>query len=175
MIHNVLHNMQRARNIPSHFPLPGSGSASLQCPFIQQLLVGLALIVGEGHATFRAGLIGGRGGAVGVCGGGALASTAAAAPSFLGGYLVYQASILRARYFMQGFAGFVVDFIQLLHGASVPVQEVKLASIMRSRVSMKSDTPRKLARQAIILSGEEARQTGHLLGSMSADLNQKFP
>ncbi len=57
--------MLRAKNTPSHFPLPGSGSASLQCPFIQQLLVGLALIIGEGHATFRAVLIGGRSGAVG--------------------------------------------------------------------------------------------------------------
>jgi hypothetical protein len=61
----------------------------------------------------------------GVRGGGALASTAAAAPSFLGGYLVYQVSILRATYFMQGLAGFVVDFIQLLHGAGIPAQEVK--------------------------------------------------
>ena len=70
MIHNVLHNMLRAKHPPpngSHFPLPGSGSASLQCPFIQQLLVGLALIIGdsESHATFLAGLIGCRGGAVG--------------------------------------------------------------------------------------------------------------
>ena len=65
MIHNVLHNMLRAKNPPSHFPLPGSGSASLQCQFIQQLLGCLALIIGEGHATFLAGLIGGRGGAVG--------------------------------------------------------------------------------------------------------------
>ena len=30
-----------------------------------------------------------------------LASTAAAAPSFLGGYFLYQASILRATYFLQ--------------------------------------------------------------------------
>ena len=51
--------MLRAKNPPSHFPLPGSASASLQCPFIQQLHVGLALIIGEGHATFRAGSIGG--------------------------------------------------------------------------------------------------------------------
>ena len=65
VIHNVLHNMLRAKNPPSHFPLPGSRSASLQCLFIQQLLVGLALIIGEGHATFRAGLICGRDGAVG--------------------------------------------------------------------------------------------------------------
>jgi hypothetical protein len=65
MIYNVLHNMLRAKNLLSHFPLPRSGSASLHCPFIQQLLFGLALHIGEGHATFRAGLIGGRGGAVG--------------------------------------------------------------------------------------------------------------
>ena len=65
MIHNVLHNMLRAKNPPSHFPLPGPGSASQQCKFIQQLLVCLALIIREGHATFLAGLIGGRGGAVG--------------------------------------------------------------------------------------------------------------
>jgi hypothetical protein len=61
----------------------------------------------------------------GVRGGGALALTAAAAPSFLGGYLVFQASILRATYFLQGLVDFVVDFIQLFHGACVPVQEVK--------------------------------------------------
>jgi hypothetical protein len=64
MIHNVLHNMLRAKNPPSHFPLPGSGSASLQCPFIKKLLVGLALIIGEGHAPFLAGHIGSGGGAV---------------------------------------------------------------------------------------------------------------
>jgi hypothetical protein len=44
MIHivfnDVLHNMLRAKNPPSHFPFPGPGSASLQCTFIQQLLVG---------------------------------------------------------------------------------------------------------------------------------------
>ena len=61
----------------------------------------------------------------GVRGGGALASTAAAAPSFLGGYLVFQASILRATYFLQGLVDFVVDFIRLFHGTCVPVQEVK--------------------------------------------------
>ena len=61
----------------------------------------------------------------GVRGGGALALTAAAAPSFLGGYLVFQASVLRATYFLQGLVDFVVDFIQLLHGAGVPVQAVK--------------------------------------------------
>jgi hypothetical protein len=44
MIHNVLHNMLCAKNPPSHFPLPGTGSASLQCLFIQQLLVGLLMI-----------------------------------------------------------------------------------------------------------------------------------
>ena len=55
----------------------------------------------------------------------ALASTAAAAPSFLGGYLVFQASIVRSTYFLQGLVDFVDDFIQLLHGAGVPVQEVK--------------------------------------------------
>jgi hypothetical protein len=142
MIHNVLHNMLRAKNPPSHFPLPGSGSASLQCPFIQQLLVGLALIIGEGHATFLAGLIGCRGGAVG-------ASTAAAAPSFLGGYLVFQASILRATYFLQGLVDFVVDFIQLLHGACVPVQEVK-PGINHGILSVPEGRHSK-----------EARQTGH--------------
>jgi hypothetical protein len=61
----------------------------------------------------------------GVRGGGALASTAAAAPSFLGRYLVFQASILCATYFLQGLVDFVVDFIQLFHGSCVPVQEVK--------------------------------------------------
>ena len=61
----------------------------------------------------------------GVRGGGALASIAAAAPLFLGGYLVFQASILHTTYFLQGLVDFVVDFIQLRHGACVPVQEVK--------------------------------------------------
>ena len=53
------------------------------------------------------------------------ASTAAAAASFLDGYLVSQARILRATYFLQGLVDFFVDFIQLLHGAGVPVQAVK--------------------------------------------------
>jgi hypothetical protein len=50
---------------------------------------------------------------------------------------------------MQGLAGFVVDFIQLLHGTGVPVQEVKpginceILSLPEGRHS------------------EEARQTGH--------------
>ncbi len=61
----------------------------------------------------------------GMRGGGALALSAATVLLFLGRYLVYQASILRARCFMQGLAGFVIDFIQLLHGAGIPVQKVK--------------------------------------------------
>jgi hypothetical protein len=64
MLRNVLHYMLRAMNPPPS-PLPGSGSASLQCLFIKQLLSCFALIIGEGHATFRAGPIGGRCGAVG--------------------------------------------------------------------------------------------------------------
>ena len=39
--------------------------------------------------------------------------------------MVYQASILRATYFLQGLVDFFVDFIQLLHGACVPVQAIK--------------------------------------------------
>jgi hypothetical protein len=111
--------MLRAKKKTSHFPVPGSGSASLQCRVIQQLLVGLALIIGKGHATFRLGSSAAAVGRCGVRGAGALASTAAAALSFLGGYLVYQASILRSTYFMQGLAGFIIDFIQLLHDADV--------------------------------------------------------
>jgi hypothetical protein len=63
-----------------------------------------------------------------------LASTAAAAPSFVGGYLVFQASILRATYFLQGLVDFVVDFIQLLHGAGVEklYKKSSLASTMGS-------------------------------------------
>ena len=125
MIHNVLHNMLRAKNPPSHFPLPGPGSASQQCKFIQQLHVCLALIIREGHASFWRGSLAAVVGRSGVRRGGALAWTAAAAPSFLDGYLVSQASILRATYFLQGLVDFVDDFIQLLHGAGVPVQEVK--------------------------------------------------
>ena len=85
----------------------------------------------------------------GVRGGGALASTAAAAPSFLGGYLVYQASILRATYFIQGLAGFVVYFIQSLHGAGIPVQEVN-SGINYGTLSLLEGQH-----------SEEARQTGH--------------
>jgi hypothetical protein len=70
-------------------------------------------------------------------------------PSFLGGYLVYQASILRATYFMQGLAGFVIDFIQLLHGACVPVQEVK-PGINHGILSLPEGQH-----------SEEASQTGH--------------
>jgi hypothetical protein len=152
MIHNVLHNMLlRAKNPPSHSPLPWSGSASLQCPFIQQLLVGLALIIGEGHATFRLGSSAAAVGRSGVRGGEALASTAPAAQSFLGGYLLYQASILPTTYFMQGLAGFVVNFIQLLHGAGVPVQEVK-PGINHGILSLHEEGRSK-----------EARQTGHII------------
>ena len=106
MIHNVLHNMLRAKNPPSHFPLPGSGSASLQCPFIQQLLGCLAepwpSSSERAMPRFWRGSSAAMVGRSGVRGGGALASTAAAAASFLGGYLVSQASILRATYFLQG-------------------------------------------------------------------------
>jgi hypothetical protein len=97
MIHNVLHNMLRAKNAPPHFPLPWSRLASLQCQFIQQLLGLLALIIREGHATFRAGLICGRCRAVGGTQRRS-AGPAAEAQSFLDGYLVYQANILCATY-----------------------------------------------------------------------------
>jgi hypothetical protein len=123
MIHNVLYNMLRAKNPPSHFPLPGSGSASLQCPFIQQLLVGLALIIREGHATFRAGSIGGA--TVGAAVGGAWRRSGAGfdsrcGPVVLGRILGIPGQHLARNVFH---AGLVVDFIQLVHG--LPVQEVK--------------------------------------------------
>ena len=127
MIHNVLHNMLCAKNPPSHFPLPGSGSASLQCPFIQQLLVGLALIIGdsESHATFLAGLIG-RGGAVG----GArrrsagLDSRGGRVVTVLGWVLGVPGEHLARNLLPAGPCSFV-HFIKLLHGAGVPVQAVK--------------------------------------------------
>jgi hypothetical protein len=111
---DVLCNMLCDKNHPLLPPLPRS--ASLQCPFIsaEQLLGCFALIImiGEGHATFRARPISCRGGAVGVHGGGALASTAAAASSFLGGNLVYRSWVetwCLARNVL--YAGFVVYFV----------------------------------------------------------------
>jgi hypothetical protein len=70
-------------------------------------------------------------------GGAALASTAAAASSFLGGYLVYQASILRATYFMQT--------------SSSTSSSLSMASHTRGQAwyrpwDPESHTPRKLAR-----------------------------
>jgi hypothetical protein len=151
MIHNVLHNMLRAKNPPSHFPLSGSRSASLQYRFIQQLLVGLALIIGEGHATFRLGLIGGRGGAVGGARSRSAGLDSSGGPVVLGWILGVpgQHLVRNLLHAWPGLAGFVVDFIQLLHGASVPVQEVKpginhgIKSLHKERHS------------------EEACQTGH--------------
>jgi hypothetical protein len=55
-----------------------------------------ALIIGEGHAA--TGPIGSRCRRSGVHGGGALASTASAAPSFLGRYLVYHQVGIPPRY-----------------------------------------------------------------------------
>jgi hypothetical protein len=100
----------------------------------------------------------------GVLGGEALASTAAAAPSFLGGYLVYQASTLRSTYLMQGLAGLVIDFIQLLHGADVPVQEVKpginhgILSLLEERHSMSRSCPRR-SQQSTNLEGVRWRDS----------------
>jgi hypothetical protein len=126
MIHYVLHNMLHIKKPPSHFLLSWSGSAILQCPFIQQnYLLAWPSSLEKAMPRFGRGSSAAVAGRSGVRWGGALASTVAAAPSFLGGYLVYQASIFRATYFMQGLAGFVIYFIQLLHGAGVRVQEVK--------------------------------------------------
>ncbi len=132
MIHNVLQNMLRAKNPPSHFPLPGPGSTSPQCKFIQQLLVGLALLIREGHATFLAGLISCRGGAVGGARRGALASTIAAAPSFLGGYLVFQASIFRATYFLQCLVDFASTSSSFSMAPASLYKQSSLASNMGS-------------------------------------------
>jgi hypothetical protein len=85
-------------------------------------------------------------GLLGVRGGGALASTAAAALSFLGGYSV---SILRATYFLQGLVDFVVDFIQLLLGTCVHVQAIK-PGINHGIISLPEGQH-----------SEEAHQTGH--------------
>jgi hypothetical protein len=74
---------------------------------------------------FCRGLSAAAAGLSGVRGGGELALTAAKALLFLGRYLVNQSSSLCSTYFMEGLARFVVDFIQLLHGACVSVQEVK--------------------------------------------------
>jgi hypothetical protein len=111
IIHNVLHNILRAKNPPSHFPLPGSRLASLQCLFIQHLLVGLALIIGEGHATFRVGPIGGSGGAAAAVGVALRRSCAGfdsrGSPVVLGRILGVPGQHL-ARNVLH--AGFVVDF-----------------------------------------------------------------
>ena len=124
MIHNVLHNMLRAKNPPSHFPLPGPGSASQQCKFIQQLLVCLALIIREGHATFLAGLIGGRGGAVGGARRRSAGLDSRGGPVVLGWILGVPGEHLARNLLPAGPCSFV-HFIKLLHGAGVPVQAVK--------------------------------------------------
>jgi hypothetical protein len=81
----------------------------------------------------------------GVRGGGALASTAAAAPSFLGGYLVSQASILRATYFLQGLVVSSTSSSFSMAQASLYKQS-SLASTMGSWVFLKGDTLRKLGK-----------------------------
>jgi hypothetical protein len=132
-------------------PLPGSGSASLQCPFIQQLLGCFALIIGEGHATFRAALIGGCGWAIG----GAWRSAclnSRGGPVVLG--WIPGDGVPGQHLARNGLhAGFVGDFIQLLDG--IPVQEVKQYSgIDHGIVSLRSRRH-----------SEEARQVGdHQLG-----------
>ena len=124
MIHNVLHNMLRAKNPPSHFPLPGPGSASQQCKFIQQLLVCLALIIREGHATFLAGLIDGRGGAVGGARRRSAGLDSRCGRVVLGWILGVPGEHLALNLLPAGPCSFV-HFIKLLHGAGVPVQAVK--------------------------------------------------
>ena len=149
MIHNVLHNMLRAKNPPSHFPLSGSASASLQCPFIQQLLVGLALIIGEGHATFRAGFIGGA--AVGAAVGGAWRRSGAGFDSRCGPVVLGRILGIPGQHYDLARnvprAGFVVDFIQLVHGLTE--QEVK-PDIDHGILSLPEGQH-----------SEEARKTGH--------------
>jgi hypothetical protein len=128
MIRNVLHKMLRAKKPPP--PLPGSGSAlaSLQCQFIQQLLGCFALIIRKGRATFRVGAIGGRGGAVRGARRRSAGFDRRDGPVVLG-----QIHGVPGQHFVLNVlhAGpcrlpkFVINFIQLLHGAGVPVQEVK--------------------------------------------------
>jgi hypothetical protein len=125
MIRNVLHNMLRAKKLPSLPPFPGLDQPACSACLFDNYLAASLSSSERTMPRFGRGPSAAAAGRSGVRGGGALASTAATAQLFLGRYLVYQASILRATYFMQGLAGFVIDFIQLLHGACVPVQEVK--------------------------------------------------
>ncbi len=53
MLRNILYDYRTTITLL----LPWSGSASVQCPFIKELLGGCMLIIGEGHATLRAGLL----------------------------------------------------------------------------------------------------------------------
>jgi hypothetical protein len=169
MIHHVLHNMLRAKNHPSHFPLPCSGSASLQCLFIQQLLVCLALIIAalirrRGPCHFRAGPIGGSGEAAL---GGAWRRSGAGFDSCCGPVVLGRILGVPGQHLARNVlhAGFVVDFIQLVH--CLPVQEVKPGidhGILSVPELRKGDTPRKLARSAISIldthgtSGKAIRQ-----------------
>jgi hypothetical protein len=137
------------RTPPPFFPFPDLDRPACSALLFNNYLSAWPSSSERAMPRFRRGSSAAVVGRSGVRGGGALASTAAAAPSFMSGYLVFQASILHATYFLQGLVDFVVDFVQLLHGAGVPVQEVKpginhgILSLPEGRHS------------------EEARQTGH--------------
>jgi hypothetical protein len=85
-------------------------------------------MIGEGHATFLPGLIGGSSGAVGGAWRRSAGFGSREGPVVLGqilGVPVQQLVRNVLWYFMEGLARFIDDFIQLLHGSCVPVQEVK--------------------------------------------------
>jgi hypothetical protein len=125
IIHNVLHNMLRAKNPPPILPFPDLDRPACSARLFNNYLSAWPSSSERAMPRFWRGSSAAVVGRSRVRGGGALASTAAAAPSFLGGYLVFQVSILFSSYLLQGLVDFVVDFIQLLHGTGVPVQEVK--------------------------------------------------
>jgi hypothetical protein len=78
----------------------------------------------------------------GVRGEGAPASTAVAAPSFLGGYLVFQASILRATYFLQvecrGHAGPRREYVRVSTFAAMTAVTTRTVASSHGTVRMTS-------------------------------------
>jgi hypothetical protein len=104
---------------PRTFPGPDRPACSAHLFDNLELLGCFALIIGEGHATFRAGTIGGRGRAVGGAWRRSAGFDSSNCPVVLWLILGVPGQHLALNLLH------VVNFIQLLHGAGVPVQEVK--------------------------------------------------
>jgi hypothetical protein len=121
----------------------------VQCPFIKELLGGCMLIIGEGHATLRAGLLqallwGKEPRKQPLAFAAAWAVTVSKFPAVSAGHSVLGWKLrvpgrCNARHVLD--LGFIVDFIQNVHG--IPVQEVNLG-VDTQILSLSEGQPRQI-------------------------------